>query len=177
MYHCQAVDEVEHRGPDDSRQGVQQTHGAENFTSAVMRHMFGQCCLESRRAHAAKSGDDTGEDEQQAGVCGGVANVAEEVEGDGDADNREIDAVGAGVLLDRGAFGPTQDAGDQGEENKEDGYAAGVDDGDKDAGFESLPAKRELGVDDDDGHGAHGHAEHGGVDRSQEDQVTAQGGT
>ena len=136
--------------------------------------MFGQGRLEGGTSHASDGGDGAGEDEQGAGADGGVADVAEHVEDDGGADDGEVEVVAARVPLRGAASTPADEAGDERDEDEEDGDAAGVDDGDEDAGFEVAPAEHVFGVDDDDGHGAHGHAEDGGVDCREEDEVAAE---
>jgi len=85
--------------------------------------------------------------------------------------------VGARILgLGAGDSAAAEETGDDGKDDDEGDYAAGVDGGDEKGGGEGVPAEHEFAVEKDDGHGAHCYAEHGRVDGRDEGQVPAYGG-
>lgn len=175
LAHRGAVDAVEDQRARDPRQGVQQARGAEHGPRLLGRDVFRQRALQRRAAHAADGGQGAGEDEEVRRAHDGVRDVAEHVEEDGGADDVQVETIAAAFAHGGAVAGPADEAGDGREEHQEVRDAADVDDGDKDLGFKGAPAEGILGVDDHDGHAAHGDAEHDGVDRREGDEIAAHG--
>ena len=169
------VDAVEDGRGDDAGEGVQQAHGAEQLARAVGGDVLRERGLQGGAAHAAEGGDGARGDEHAVRVGGRVADVADDVEDDGDAHDGEVELVGAGVALRGARGGPAHEADGERQDDDQDGDAAGVDDREEDGLVVGVEVEAVAGVDEHDSHGAHGDPEHGRVDGGEEDEVAAHG--
>ena len=169
------IDEIENSRSDDPGQRMQQTDSTQQLARAIRWNMFRQRGLERWTAHSAQGRNDTRGNKHITRGSSGIADITEDIETDGGANDIEIQAIGAGRALGAAGGGAAHDAGDEGEDDEQDADSGCVDGGEEDAGFEIAPAEEILGVDEDDGHGAHGHAEHGCVDGGEEEEVAPEG--
>ena len=147
------------------RHCMQQAQRSQDLTRAVRRHMSSDGGRQRGGADAGKRGNHGGCDHHTTRYCCRVADIADKIEKDSGTDDADIEHVGAAVagLLAR-AHGAAENPGDQGEDDDKPGDAADVGDGEELAGLDGVPAEDVLRVDEEDAHGAHGDAEHDGVD-------------
>ena len=168
------IDEIEDSRSDDSSKGMQQTNSTQQLPRPISRDMFREGRLERRAAHSPDRGDRTRGDEHVARSRSRIAHIAEDIETDGGANDVQIQPIRAGRALRTARCRTAHDTGDERKNDDQDADPRRVDDGEEDAGLEVAPAEEVLGVDEDDGHGAHGDAEHGCVDSGEEEEVAAE---
>lgn len=175
LAHRGAVDAVEDQRPQNSRQGVQQAHGAQDCARLLGRDMLGQRTLQRRAAHPPNRGQCARDDEKGRRPHRGIADIAQHVEENGGPDDVQVQIIAA-ASAHRGVIAGSTDQARYGREEYNEGRnAADVDDGDEYGGFECVPAELELGVDKYDRYTAHCDTEHDCVDRCYRDKVPPDG--
>ena len=153
---------------------MQQTNSPQQLSRPISRDMFRERRLERRTPHPPHGRDSTRSNKHIARSRSRIAHIAKDIETDSGANDIQIQPIGARRALRAARGRTTHDPGYKGENDNQAADPGSVDDGEEDAGFEIAPAEEVLGVDEDDGHGAHGDAEHGCVDGGEEEEVAAE---